>query len=52
MKHLWDYPNLPPELQKNTDLEDKLQADVPKRSWKAKVVRHKVKEILRLLLNK
>lgn len=46
---MWDYPRLPKELNKETPLPEKLQADIPKRTGLIKVVRHKVNEILRMI---
>ena len=49
-KTLWDYPHVPDALKKWTDIVEQLQADVPKRTWKIKIVRHRIKEILATLI--
>jgi hypothetical protein len=49
MKHPWDFPHLPEELKKkDVLLEERLQADWPKKDWICKKVRHKIKELLKI----
>ena len=45
-----DVPNIPKELRKKEYIDDPLYADTPKRTWKTRKVRHKVKSLLRDIL--
>lgn len=47
---LWDYPKVPDELKKWKPIEEQINADISKRSWKLRIVRHRVKEILANLI--
>lgn len=49
-KDYWDYPHLPDALRKDQPIEEQLNADIPKRTGKIKIVRHRVKEILAKLI--
>lgn len=50
----WDVPNVPEGLKKwfkSTDIEDVLAENPTKKSWKHKVVRHKIKQIVNSLVD-
>jgi len=44
------YTKLPDSLDKNKDLETKLNSDIPKRTGKLKIVRHRVKQLLNKII--
>ncbi len=50
----WDVPNVPEGLKKWLtwdEVHDVLQENPTKRSWKYKVVRHKVKQLIKSLVD-
>ena len=52
-KTYWDFSRIPDELRRpGYEEEDVLQADIAKRTWKYRVVRHKVKQYIHWLLSK
>ena len=44
------YTKLPDSLDKDKDITTKLNSDIPKRTWKLKIVRHRVKQLLNKII--